>query len=355
MMLLLSLACLGNLDHKRPDGPNANAGLALDAVSPGYAHTGGGTELSLVGGPFDDTVEVEVGGVPADILSVEKDRLVIASPALDEVGYTEVVVRSVEGEALLDGAIRVFEDGRGLAGSFGALEWYELQGGYWTEDSDDWGVAWWGLIQPEDVHYWDLFDVDEVDTCISNPSFPTLNVMDLGVEQTKLVVGDASVALPAAEDRFFDGPLYDYQPRSSWSVPEVIDGSLPDFAIDELAVTPEPFELYQPYLFGDAPPTLTKSELNIEWSDVDADRIMIMVKRFDQDLEEEIEVLGCVAENDGAFHVRGLNWEEPWDNDQWLYIYVGAVLEGEGVVPLNGADSRVAGVYWLVGAAVTAK
>ena len=163
------------------------------------------------------------------------------------------------------------------------------------------------------------------------------------------------MASPAAEDRFFDGPLYDYQPRSSWSVPEIIDGSLPDFAIDELAVTPEPFELYQPYLFGDAPPTLTKSELNIEWSDVDADRIMIMVKRFDQDLEEEIEVLGCVAENDGAFHVRGLNWEEPWDNDQWLYIYVGAVLEGEGVVPLNGADSRVAGVYWLVGAAVTAK
>ena len=50
-----------------------------------------------------------------------------------------------------------------------------------------------------------------------------------------------------------------------------------------------------------------------------------------------------------------ITWQEPWEKDQWLYIYVGAVLEGEGEVPLNGADSRVAGVYWLVGAAVTAK
>ena len=216
-------------------------------------------------------------------------------------------------------------------------------------------MAWWGLIEPDDVHYWDLFAVDQVDGCVSSPDFPSLRVMDLGVEETQLVSEAGTIALPAAEDRFFDGPLTSYEQRTSWALTSVEGGALPDFSIDEVARTPGAFELYAPYLFGSAPPVLTKSDLRLEWGEVEADRVMIMVKRFGPDLGEPIEVLGCVAENDGEFHVQGANWVEPWDRDQWLYIYVGAVLEGEGTVPLNGAESRVAGVYWLVGAAVTAK
>jgi hypothetical protein len=352
MLLLTTLACLPNLtEHDRPE----EGALAIDAVAPEYAHTGGGTELELFGGPFDGTVKVEVDGVQAKVLVVEPDRLVIESPALEATGYADIRVSSDVGDGGMEDAVRVFEDGRGLAGSFGALEWYELQGDYWTSDSDDWGVAWWGLIEPEEVHYWDIFDTGGMDKCVSSPSFPALNVMDLGVEQTELVAENSSLALPASEDRYFDGPLYDFPQRSVWSLPQVQGGELPDFSIDELAVTPEAFDLYQPYLFGDAPPTLTKSDFRLEWGDVEADRVMVMLKRYDASLEEEIEVLGCVAENDGEFHVKGVNWTQPWEADQWVYIYVGAVLEGEGVVPLNGADSRVAGVYWLVGAAVTAK
>lgn len=354
MPLLFLLACLPDLRETDHDRPGEGA-IALDSVTPGYAHTGGGTELTLVGGPFDASAVVEIDGVRAQVLRVEEDRIVVESPALPDSGWSDIAVETDLGWSALEDGLRVFEEARGLAGTFGAIEWYELQGDYWTEDSEDWGVAWWGLIEPEDVHYWDLFDVEEVDSCVSSPTFPTLRVMDLGVEETELVTAAARVALPASEDRFFDAPLYSFEERSSWSVPSIEGGELPAFGIEEVARTPGAFDLYAPYLFGGAPPVLTKSELRLEWGEVEADQIMIMVKRFDQDLGEPVEVLGCVVENDGAFHVKGVNWQEPWEKDQWLYIYVGAVLEGEGEVPLNGADSRVAGVYWLVGAAVTAK
>ncbi len=358
MSLLALLACLPDLndaDHNRPGEDTEPLELTLDAVSPGYAHTGGGTELSISGGPFDGSAMVEIAGVPADLLSVEEDLIVVLSPELPESGWAELRVETDLAAGELSDALEIFEDARGLAGTFGALEWYELQGDYWTDGSDDWGVAWWGLIDPEDVHYWDLFDVEDIDKCVSNPTFPSLRMVDLGVEETKLVAGDASVVLPAAEDRFFDGPLYSFPQRVTWGVPEIQGGDLPDFGIDQLATTPEAFDLYQPYLYGDAPPVLTKSDLRLEWGEVEADRIMIMVKRLDPSQEVEIETVACVVENDGAFHLQGVNWMQPWANGQWLHMYVGAVVEGGGEVPLNGADSRVAGVYWLVGAAVTAK
>ena len=93
MPLLFVLACLPDLrdaDHDRP----GEGGLILDSVAPGYAHTGGGVELTLEGGPFDDSTVVEVDGVRAEVLQVEVDRIVVSSPPLSESGWSALTPSS---------------------------------------------------------------------------------------------------------------------------------------------------------------------------------------------------------------------------------------------------------------------
>ena len=314
----------------------------------------GGGEAEILGGPFDGSVVVTIGGNDADVLSIEADRLVVELPPAAE-GMRDVVVEGELASAQLDNGIRYFEDGTGLAGTIGAIEWYELQGSYWTEDSSDFGSAWWGLVEPEDVHYWSLFGVEE-DSCVAAAEFPTLRFMDTGLATTSLSTGDRSIDLEGLDDRTFDTSLSraEYQEYATYGV-DVSGGTLPDFAIPDLARTGAAFDLYAPYVFGSAPPELKKNELDIEWGQADADRMIIWVERYDEDLSEVIETVACVARDDGSFSVPGATWQEDWDYDQWLYIYVGAVHEDGGAVPLNNAESRVAGVYWLLGAASTTK
>ena len=358
-MLLLSFltACLPQLGrHEAPeDEPlEPTDTLSVEAISPSYSSTLGGAEAEILGGPFDGSVSVTVGGNEAQVLEVEKDRLVVELPPAEE-GLRDVEVVSALAAGELEDGLRYFEDGTGLAGTLGAIEWYELQGTYWTEDSSDFGSAWWGLVEPADLHYWSLFGVEE-DSCVAGAEFPSLRFMDTGLATTSLQVDGLDIELEALEDRTFDSLLEvgEFQERATYGV-ELSGGELPDFAIEELARTGAAFDLYEPYVFGSAPPELRKNELDIEWGQADADRMIIWVERYDEDLEEIIETVACVARDDGSFKVPGSAWSEDWDYDQWLYIYVGAVREDGGTVPINNADSRVAGVYWLLGAASTTK
>jgi len=358
-MLFLSFltACLPQLGrHEAPeDEPfEPTDALSVSSITPGYSSTLGGGEAEILGGPFDGSVSVTIGGNEAEVLSIDKDRLIVELPPASE-GMRDVEVMSDLATGELDDAIRYFEDGTGLAGTVGAIEWYELQGTYWTEDSADFGSAWWGLTEPSDVHYWSLFGVEE-DSCVAGADFPSLRFMDTGLMSTSLEVEGQQIELEALEDRTFDSLLgaNDYLEYATYGV-EVSGGELPDFEIPELARTGAAFDLYAPYVFGSAPPQLKKNELDIEWGQADADRMIIWVERYDQDLTGVIETVACVVRDDGQFKVPGSAWEQDWDYDQWLYIYVGAVREDGGTVPLNNADSRVAGVYWLLGAASTTK
>lgn len=360
MLFLLSLGCLPNLSRngERPGSEDSGAldRLELTDVTPGYATSLGGTEATITGGPFDGSAQVFVGDQPAEIVSVAGDAITFVVPASPP-GMRDVEVQTGNGQGTLEAALRVFEDGTGQAGAIGAIEWYELQGSYWSDDSDDFGTAWWGLIEPQELHYWDLFGAGgDGDSCVSNPEFPLMQVLDTGLADVTMTVADRDIPLQVLEDRTFDGPLGsgDYQPWSTYGV-ELTEGALPAFDIPELARTGGSFDLYEPYLYGSSPPVLTKTELEFEWGNADADRVVIWVERYDQSLSERMEVIGCVTQDMGSFKIPADAWSETWDNDQWLYIYVGAVREDGGVVPLNNSDSNVVGVTWLLGAATTSK
>lgn len=359
-MLLLTLlaGCRHDPNGQRPGDIEDDTGLdtlVIQELEPGYATSLGGTLAHLSGETLDASARVWLGDVEAQVLEADADQLLIEVPAMAP-GIYDVRVETLGGEGELLRGLQVFEDATGLAGAFGAVEWYELQGSYWTADSADFGTAWWGLIEPADVHYWDIFGVDE-DACTASPEFPAMQLMDHGLAEAGIEVEGHSFTMEGASDRFFDRRLVasDYVERADYSAPSLSGGNLPGFGIDHLASTSGGFDLYSPRVYGDAPPELRKNELLVEWGEVEADRVMILVERMDQDLETVIETVGCVARNDGSFKVPGATWALEWDYDQWLYIYVGAVTEDAGTIPLNNADSRVAGVHWLLGAATTTK
>ena len=359
-MFLLILGCLPNLsrNHDRPgEGDTAAVDLlSVESVSPDYATSLGGTEATLTGGLFDGSARVFVGGEEAPVVSVDAESITFEVPAVSA-GMRDVVVETDLGQGELESAIRVFEDGTGLAGTVGAIEWYELQGSYWSEDSDDFGAAWWGLIEPQDLHYWDLFGASgDADSCVSDPEFGGMRVMDTGLAEVQMVVDGRVIPMDVLEDRTFDGPLFDgdFKAYSTYGV-SLDAGELPAFDIPELARTGGSFDLYEPYLYGSSPPVLSKTELEFEWGNADADRVILWVERYDQSLSERLEVVACVTQDSGEFKIPADAWAKTWDNDQWLYIYVGAVREDGGIVPLNNSDSNVAGVNWLLGAATTSK
>ena len=348
-LLIVSLLACGNFRrNERPDTPLI---VGVDSVSPDYATTLGG-QVDILGGPFDDSARVFVDELEAEVISVERNAIRVSLPELD-LGWADIRVDVEDGEGSLDDALRIYQDGTGLAGSMGALEWYELQGSFWTQDSQDFGSAWWGLIQPEDTHYWSLFGVQD-NGCISNPSFPQLQVIATGAEQVVLESEQASVTLLAAEDEIFDATLrsQDYLEWADYGVPSLSGSVLPEFGIERLAATPGSFELFSPDFSTSTPPKLSKDALYFEWGEVEADRIIIQVERRAQDDIEDIqETVVCVVDNDGDFEIPSDVWDDQWSSDEWLYLYVGAVREDGGIIPLNNSDSRVAGIYWLLGAA----
>jgi len=350
-LLIVSLLACGNFRrNERPDTP---VSVDVEAVSPEYATTLGG-KMDILGGPFDDSARVFVDELEAEVISVERDAIRVSLPELD-LGWADVRVEVEDGEGSLDEAFRVYQDGTGLAGSLGALEWYELQGSFWTQDSQDFGTAWWGLIEPQDTHYWSIFGVQD-NNCISNPSFPQLQVIATGADQVVLESEQTSVTLVAAEDEIFDASLLsqDYLEWADYALPSLSGTELPEFGIDRLASTPGSFDLYTPDFSKSTPPSLSADELVFEWGEVDAQRIIIQVERRAQsDIEDIQETVVCVVDNDGSFEIPADTWAADWDQDEWLYLYVGAVREDGGIIPLNNSDSRVAGIYWLLGAAST--
>ncbi|MCB9793761.1 MAG: hypothetical protein H6741_13665 [Alphaproteobacteria bacterium] len=254
----------------------------------------------------------------------------------DDTGWEEPIVR----------------DSPGMAGAVGAIEWYTLQGSYWEQGSEDFGLAWWGLVEPREFRYNQLYG-GQMDGCVANPSFGTLGIYALGVPETLIgTAGGPAFNLDLAQDGFYEATLApgDFVPNAIYDLGEVADGELPTFAIADLARTPSTPQLQAPALTGSQVPTLGQDELRFEWTPQGADEVYIQIDR--QANGQIVESVGCVVADDGSFEVPANLWGA-WGSDEWLFIYVGASLEGQGTVTLNNSESRAVGIAWAMAAALT--
>jgi hypothetical protein len=56
----------------------------------------------------------------------------------------------------------------------------------------------------------------------------------------------------------------------------------------------------------------------------------------------------CAVRDDGSFTVPSSAWSS-WTTGRYVDIVVGRARMPSGTIPVNNADSGVAGVYWVWG------
>ena len=80
--------------------------------------------------------------------------------------------------------------------------------------------------------------------------------------------------------------------------------------------------------------------------------MLIMLGLYSADGSTREEVVSCAVEDDGEFEVPSSAFSR-WGNLRPMIVYVGRATISTGTVPFNGAESQVAGIYWVVGQAET--
>ena len=346
-------------DTDGDDGPEAPEGdtLVVNALTPAFGPRGGGSEIAISGGDFDATSRVWFDGVEATVLSWSTTELLVETPSVAAVGFVDVDVETATAAGLLPNGFETldFDDATGLTGALGSVEVYEVLGDYWAAGMEDFAYAWWWLLdEPGVIHQWQLFAGTTMGQCSRN-AFDPSDWPELDVEiQSMLTVGGSSFAMQDALsgsgfEREFAST--DYVTNGTWDL-SVTSTELPDFSVPGFAITPSDFALTAPVLTGSVAPTLGSQDLDFRWTGADGDLVLIYVKRYGQD-GSFVDAVGCAADAaSGSFSIPASEFSG-WSAGQTLYIYVGNVLEGDAVLPINNATSGVAGISWKLGGAVT--
>lgn len=332
-------------------------GPDIDAIDPAFGTNGGGLEVTITGGPFDSSSTVKFGSAAGTVTNRGTSLLTVRTPTTGVTGAVDVTVSNSDGETVDKGAFTFFEDATGLASLLGVVEWYAYTGGYWSGSDPGFGSAWVRMIEPADAYYWDFYANGD-DACASNfTSSLSLSVYDLGV--TQIGLSSSSTGMKLAWDSTYlwwstEPTAAQFKSDDNWDVDRISASGWPEFEVSLAARTPGTFSITAPALSGSSLPSLAKGDLNLRWSGASGDRMLLyMVLTDDGDWSSILEEVSCVALNDGSFSVPTSTFKS-WRSNEVLYIMMGnTVGAGAGTVPLNNGDSRIAGAYWLIGAAST--
>ena len=329
--------------------------VELLEVQPSFGPRGGGSTVTLLGTGLTVAASVDFGGEAATLLEQSDDGLVLSTPAVDAAGRVDVGVDQGGAAASLPEGFRYLDldDASGLSGALGALQWFDHVGSYWAPEIQDYGlVQLWFPASPDAGRYRDLF-AEGMDRCASDRfAVDSSGGMDLSGANAVLSADLGSTLEPvwdAAELRF-ELPVGSGELEDDSSFDLTLSGlwGLPEFTIEGFASTPEPFRLTSPDMTGGSPITLGNDELSFTWEAIEADAVVVYIARISNTGFSTLEVLTCLAENDGAFTIPSDAWAGYLPGNQ-LYTYVGALQESEATVPLNNGETSVAGIAWNVG------
>lgn len=335
-------------------------GIDVDSLTPPYGSTAGGQEVTITGGPFDADVVVTFGDAVAGISSISETSLVVITPPVAEEGATTVTVVSGEDGGQLPEGFMFFANASGLAGSVGVWLWAELTGNYWGSSSYSDGFGGFLFIQPADFHWWQ-FSAPAMDSCANDATHvydgPELFVYDLGVEGgvTDLTLrpqvgSDVTVSYdatsyyyqrdPLASTAYIDNGWYDLLPISG--------GLLAGMAVDNLFRAAGPMTVQQPAISGASVPYLDRSQTFL-WTPGGYSWVEISLAIIDVSGKAVQESVTCVVQDDGEFTIDGSKFTA-WPTGRQVNIGFTAVREGNTLLPHNDADSRVVGMYQMIGA-----
>ncbi|MFT5683118.1 MAG: hypothetical protein ACI8RZ_004045 [Myxococcota bacterium] len=332
------------------------AALDVIRVSPPYGTTAGGSQVVIEGGPFDSSAVVYFGDEAAGISSINGGSITAITPPADEESTKSVtVITDTHGGKLKD-AFDYFEDGTGLAGAVGSIFWYDYVGNYWGGTSAGEGFAEMSFIVPTDFHYWQFF-VPTIDTC--QPYGGTyaysgeLLVYELGVSSLTVTPSSGNpttlawdknslffTADPIAGNQYTKNALYDLTAPT--------DGPLAGMAVQDFFRAGGDVTVSQPAIQGSNAPDIYRNQ-SFRWTAGNADWIMIYMLVLDASQTNVDQGIICVVSDDGAFDVSSTEFSA-WPTGRQVNILFTPALELRTTLPHNNSESRIAGMYQMVGA-----
>lgn len=337
--------------------------IDIDDVDPNFGTNGGGTQVTLTGGPFDASARVTFDGEEADIVSVTASKIVVETPSTSETGWVKVKVVTDTGSGAVNTGFQYWEDGEGLTGALGSVAWTNYVGDYWSSPPVDEGDAGFAFIEPTNVHMWQLYSSAK-DTCQSEyESGLSYDFYNPDASSVQLKASSATITLYDEDSSGYfeaddsDGDGYsdlsssEYRASTNYALEDVSGGSdWPSFGVPAFVSTPGSFQVSNPRLDASAPPYISQNSFNIEWTGSGGDYMLAVLYRFNG--SSIVEVVTCVMNDDGAFKVPSSVWNG-WTTGQQMTILVARATESSATLDHNNSNSGVVGEYWIFGAAFT--
>jgi len=330
--------------------------LDIATVNPPYGTTAGGSEVVIAGGPFDSSSVVYFGGEVAGVSSISGSSITAISPASDAEGIKSVAVITDTHGGKLDDAFEYFEDGTGMAGAIGSVFWYDYVGNYWGGTTTTEGFAELTFITPMDFHYWEFF-VPTLDTCEPYGGTYTysgnLYVYDFEVSNLTITPSSGtptSLAWDESSLFFTTDPISSNQyTKNAWyDLEDPGSGPFQGLVVEDILRAGGDVIVSEPAIQGNNPPDISSNQ-SFRWTAGDADWIIIYMLMLDASQQNIDQGIICVVSDDGVFDVNSSEFSS-WPTGRQVNILFTPVREEHALLPHNNAESRIAGMYQMVGA-----
>ena len=340
----------------------------IDSVDPDRGSTEGGLEVILYG-QFNEDASVRVGGVEAELKSVQPVRgeLHFYTPEAGEAGTVNVVLDSNDQTAKLTDGFTYYTEGAGLPGMVGSLDWIDIVGTYWAEEPIDYGYAFFVPIIPTEFE-WGLLYAAGVDDCVSDDPAdsykyqPSLQFHNLG-SGSRASIDAAGKTIDFTWDNttgqfsndnvlageFAAGATYDLTEFEPSDTDEV-----PSFTMTDLVRTPASFTVDVPNITGVDVPQVSRT-MAIAWSGgAAADGVFITLRLMNPAGNAWQETITCAAQDDGEFNIPSDAFKTSWPSSpRQLDIQISRYKLASGTIPYDSSESAVIGQYTVYGAGYT--
>jgi len=331
--------------------------ISIDSVEPSFGSNVGGDTVVITGGPFDESASVYLGSDKADIDMVLVDEITITTPSSTETGTVDVTVVTSDDSGVMSNGFSFLSDGTGLTGLLGEFSWYRYAGGYWSPDVD-YGEAWLTFLDPTTIEPWEIYGT-ALDTCSTSTPSIDANVLDFGGTEVVLSSSSGSdVTLPwiAANGMYINASNLtssEYSTDTSYDLSSVTGAESLNLATPGFLQTPSVFNLVQPVIDGNTPNNIKKDNINLQWDGTAGDAMVFIM--YTEDSNNNIQdFITCVAEDDGSFLVDSSYWSTgDWGATLTFFIQAGRMVVQSATLPYNGSETKMAGVYWNIGALYT--
>lgn len=242
-----------------------------------------------------------------------------------------------------------YGDATGLTVALGEVARLDYVGDYWGTDGDN-AYARVGFTEPTGIRWRDLV-AGGLESCEGAASWDDVTWLETGLDEIVLEPqsGKPSQTLAAADGEFVaEFPTADFPLKDDWTLFTDGTDTWPETMVEGFVRTPSAIQVDEPVLDGNTVQDIARSDFDLLWNEIDSgDYVVIELRRLEGD--EVVDVVVCLAEDDGGFRVDNA-WFTGWDPGDYLYVYVGRVLESGAVLPHDNGDAEVVGVAWTIGA-----